>query len=91
MKTKQETNINNHYDYDLADNFNQLAGGNKEKCEKIIENVSQKHVEHSTHLDGEVMGDIKHVNKIINIGSKKSITVFDASCISILTNIPLFV
>ena len=66
--SKQETNINNHYDYDLADNFNRLAGGNKEKCEKIIENVSQKHVEHSTHLDGEVMGDLRHVNKIINIG-----------------------
>lgn len=68
MKPKQETNIKNHYDYDLADNFNKLAGGNKEKCEKIIENVSQKHVEHSTHLDGEVMGDLRHVNKIINIG-----------------------
>jgi len=67
LKPKQETNINNQYDYDLANNFNKLAGGNKEKCEKIIENIRQSHVEQlKPQLDGGDMGELEYVIKHFN-------------------------
>ena len=52
MKSKQEININNPYDYDLA-SFDNLAGGQKEIWKQVIENLSQKHVENiDPPLDG---------------------------------------
>ena len=46
MRPKQETNINNHYDYDLA-SFDNLAGGQKEIWKQIIQNLSHVHIEQS--------------------------------------------
>lgn len=60
MKSKQETNINNPYDYDLA-SFDNLAGGQKEVWKHIIRNLSQNHVESiDPQLDGEVMGELAY-------------------------------
>lgn len=67
MKPKQDTNINNHYNYNLADNFNKLAGGNNQVWKQAIENLSQKHVELFIPQVGDLMRDLayelKHIKR----------------------------
>jgi len=85
LKPKRENHINNHYDYDLADNFNQLAGGNKEKC-NILTKGRQKYTNEILPKSGISLGEIKsaleninRVNTPIFLDPKKT-TWLDVAC-----------
>ncbi len=60
MKDKEKDYLNNPYDYDLANIFNELAGGINQEWVRILRNVGQKTENKGPQLGGEVMGDLAY-------------------------------
>ncbi len=65
MNPKREININNHYDYDLANNFNELAGGINQEWVRDLEKSSKKFIEYTDPF-GKDMGELQYVIKNFN-------------------------